>query len=137
MNAVAAAGAAIAEASRCLDRALIDGDPVTVAGHFTLDAVLGESGLEDVVGRAAIRDFLEQGNRVRTVTHHAIHRTELLVFDRLAIEYGWFDETKIRPGQPPISERARTVTCWRHDDDGAWRIRRIVISDLPLLEPPR
>lgn len=131
------AGVAIAAASRSLDRALIDGNPVPVADHFTIDAVLGESGLEDVVGRAAILDFLEQGNRVRTVTHHEIHRTELLVFGRLAIEYGWFDETKIKPGQPPIRERARTVTYWRHDDDGAWRIRRIVISDLPLPEPQR
>ena len=71
---MAGAGAAIAAASGSLDRALIDGDPGQVAGHFTIDAVLGESGLDDVVGREAIRGFLEQGNRVRTVTHHEIHR---------------------------------------------------------------
>ena len=136
MTAVAGAGAAIAAASGSLDRALIDGDPVQVAGHFTIDAVLGESGLDDVVGREAIRGFLEQGNRVRTVTHHEIHRTELLVFDRLAVEYGWFSETKIKPGQSPIHERGRTVTYWRHDDDGVWRIRRIVVSDLPLPDSP-
>jgi len=133
----AEAQAAIAAASSALDRALVEGDPGRVAGLFTLDAVLGESGLDDVVGRDAIRDFLDRANRVRTVTHHQVFRTELLVFGRLAIEYGWFTETKVKPGHPPIHDRGRTVTYWRHDDDGAWRISRVVVSDLPLPEPDR
>jgi uncharacterized protein (TIGR02246 family) len=122
---------AIAEACRRLDRALMDGDAQSAAHHFTHDALLGESGIDDVVGRDAILAFLEQGNEVRTVTHHELHRTELVDFGELALEYGWFDETKVKPGLPAIHERGRTMTLWRRDTDGAWRIHRLVISDLP------
>jgi ketosteroid isomerase-like protein len=129
---VPAASAAIAAACRALDEALMASDAHRAASHFTADAILGESGLDDVVGREAILDFLVRGDAVRTVTHHRLHRKELLVFGELAVEYGWFDETKRRAGQPPIHERGRTMTLWRRDADGEWRIHRLVISDLPL-----
>ena len=109
----------------------MDGDAPGAADHFTHDALLGESGIDDVVGRDAIRAFLERGNEVRTVLHHELHRIELVDFGELALEYGWFDETKSKPGLPEILERGRTMTLWRHDSDGAWRIHRLIISDLP------
>ena len=110
----------------------MDGDAAAAAAHFTHDALLGESGIDDVVGRDAILAFLERGNQVRTVTHHQLHRTELIDFGELALEYGWFDETKVKLDLPPIRERGRTMTLWRRESDGAWRIHRLVISDLPL-----
>ena len=125
------AGAAIATTSRLLDQALMDGDAAAAASHFTNDAILGESGLDDVVGRASILEFLVRGNQVRTVTHHALHRKELFLFGHSALEYGWFDETKRTSDNALLHERGRTMTLWRRDDDGAWRIHRLVISDLP------
>jgi uncharacterized protein (TIGR02246 family) len=122
---------AIAAASAALDRALMGSDPDLVASHFTEDGVLGESGMEDLVGRPVIRDFLAKANTVRTVTYHRLHREELELLGDRAIERGRFDETKVKPGGPPIHERGRTVTWWRRDRDGAWRIARLVISDLP------
>lgn len=130
MDATAVAEA-IAAVSASIDRALMEGDASAVAGHFTHDAILGESGDEDVVGRDAILAFLERGNAVRAVTHHQLHRQELHLFGDLAVEYGWFDEVKLKPGLLPIHERGRTMTLWRCDPDGAWRIHRLVISELP------
>jgi ketosteroid isomerase-like protein len=122
----------LSEASASLDRALVGPDPDAIARHFTEDAVLGESGMEDVIGRAKIRDFLAAGNRVRTVTHHRLFRDELIVVGDRAVELGRFDETKIKlAGGPPIQERGRTVTYWRKEPDGSWRISRLVVSDLP------
>ena len=69
----------VAAAAADLDRALVEGDPDGVASHFTEDAILGESGAEDAVGRAAIRDFLAKGNENRTVTRHRLTREELVV----------------------------------------------------------
>ena len=122
---------AIAEASASLDRALMGPDADAVARHFTEDGILGESGMDDVVGRTAIRDFLARANTVRTVTFHRLVRQELEIIGDRAIELGRFDETKVPPGQPPIDERGRTVTYWRNEPDGAWRIARLVVSDLP------
>jgi len=121
----------IAEASASLDLALVDGDPDRVADHFTEDAVLGESGAADAVGRAAIRGFLARGNEVRTVTRHRVTRDDLLVAGDRAIEFGRFDEGKrLRDGKE-VTERGRVVTDWRLGADGRWRIARLVVSDLP------
>ena len=120
-----------ADAAARLDRDLVVGTPEDIAAHFTEDAVLGESGAADAVGRAAIRAFLAQGNLVRTVTHHRFVRDELIALGDRAIEFGWFEEGKLPHGGSPVVERGRTVTDWRRAPDGTWKIARIVISDLP------
>lgn len=125
------ASTAIAQACRALDRALMDGDDVAAAHYFTDNAILGESGVDDVVGRDAILAFLQRGSTVRTVTHHELHRVELLLFGEHAVEYGWFDESKRRGTLPEEHERGRTMTLWHRDEDDVWRIHRLVISDLP------
>lgn len=124
-------GRAVAAANAALDRALVQGTPEETASLFTADAILGESGMADVVGRPAIAGFLARGNQVRTVTFHAVHRDELIVLGPRAIEFAWFDEIKLPNGGTPVRERGRVVTDWRLDADGAWRIARLVISDLP------
>lgn len=125
-----AALAAIAEANLRLDRALMASDPGAAAACFTEDAVLGESGLADVVGRSAIRDFLAHANTVRTVTFHRVVRDDIEYLGDRAIELGRFDETKQKAGAT-ISERGRHVAYWRREPDGVWRIYRIIVSDLP------
>jgi uncharacterized protein (TIGR02246 family) len=121
---------AIAEANAAVDRALMASDPDAVAAMFTEDGVLSESGLDDLVGRAAIRDFLAQANTVRTVTFHRLIREELDLFGDRAIERAAVEETKVKPGLPPIHERGRVVTYWRRNASGGWRIARIIASDL-------
>ena len=121
----------IAEAAASLDQALVAGDPDAIAAFFTEDAVLGESGAADAVGRAAIRGFLEQGNAVRTVIHHRLVRDDLLVVGDRAIEFGRFDEVKRMKDGREFVDRGRVVTDWRRGPDGRWRIARLVISDLP------
>jgi uncharacterized protein (TIGR02246 family) len=121
----------IAAASASLDRALASPDAAAVASHFTEDGVLGESGMADVVGRAAIADFLGAANQKRRVTHHELTRDELIVLGDRAIERARFAEIKQLPGQAPVHEWGRVVTFWKREPDGAWRIERLVVSDLP------
>lgn len=121
----------IAAATASLDRALVHGTPDEIAAHFTEDAVLGESGSTDALGRAAIRGLLAVGNLARAVTHHRLVRDELILLDDRAIEFGWFEETKPPHGGTPVVERGRTVAGWRRGSDGAWRIARLVLSDFP------
>jgi len=126
-----AADTELAQASAQLDSALVGGNPDDVASHFTEDAVLGESGADDAVGREAIRAFLVRGNELRTVTRHVLTRDELIVMGDRAIEFARFDEGKrLRDGRE-VSERGRVVTDWRRGPDGRWRIARLVVSDLP------
>ena len=126
-----AAGLEIEEAATRLDAALVGGDPDEVAASFTEDAVLGESGAADAVGRESIRAFLVRGHEVRTVTRHVLTRDELIVLGDRAIEFARFDEGKrLRDGRE-VSERGRVVTDWRRGQDGRWRIARLVVSDLP------
>jgi len=121
----------IAETAAALDRALVAGDPDAIAAFFTEDAVLGESGAADAVGRSAIRGFLAHGNSVRTVTHHRLVRDDIIVLGDRAIEFGRFDETKRMKDGREVVERGRVVTDWRCGPDGRWRIARLVVSDLP------
>ena len=131
MKGGTAADTELAQASAQLDSALVGGDPDDVASHFTEDAVLGESGADDAVGREAIRAFLVRGNELRTVTRHVLTRDELIVMGDRAIEFARFDEGKrLRDGRE-VSERGRVVTDWRRGADGRWRIARLVVSDLP------
>jgi len=122
----------IAKISDSLDLALVAGDPDRIAGHFTEDAILGESGAEDAVGRAAIRGFLARGNEVRTVTRHRLTRDDLLIVGDRAIEFGRFDEGKRLRDGTEVTERGRVVTDWRRESDGQWRISRLIVSDLPV-----
>lgn len=121
----------LAELGARLDRALVSQDAEGAAALFTPDAVLGESGMDDVVGREAIRDFLAAADRVRRVSHHRLDRDDLLVAGEVAVETARFDETKEYPGRPPVRERGRVVLFWRRDPDGEWRIFRLIVSDLP------
>jgi uncharacterized protein (TIGR02246 family) len=109
----------------------VEGPPEAVAAIFTADGVIGESGMADIVGRHAIAEFLTKANGIRTVTRHRLFREEIIFLGDRAIEFGRFDETKVKPGQPPYDERGRTVTDWRRESDGAWRIANLVVSDLP------
>lgn len=127
------AARAIAAVNAALDRALVSGTPDEAAAHFAVDALLGESGMADVVGRAAITAFLARGNQVRRVTHHLVEREDLILLGDRAIEFARFDETKVlAAGGAVVRERGRFVTDWRREADGAWRIARMVISDVPL-----
>jgi len=124
-------GARLTALGRALDRALVDQDHAAAAALFTEDAVLGESGMDDVVGRDAIREFLAAGDRIRRVTHHELIRDDLLVAGDVAVETARFDEAKEYPDRPPVRERGRVVLFWRRETDGEWRIFRLVVSDLP------
>src|SRR4051812_44364213 len=113
-------GPSIAAVADALDRALVLNDAGATAAHFTENAVLGESGMADVVGRVAIRDFLAAANLKRKVTRHRLTRDDLiLVTPDRAIELARFEETKLIPGQSPIDEWGRVVTFWRRESDGA------------------
>jgi len=124
-------GAELAAIGARLDAALVAQDHSAAAACFTADAVLGESGLDDVRGREAIRRFLAGADRRRAVTHHRLWRDDLVVAGDRAVEACRFDETKQRPGAAPEHERGRAAIFWRREADGAWRIERLVVSDLP------
>ena len=131
MSDVTTVSARLAEANAGLDRALMAQDAAAAAGYFTEAAILGESGLEDIRGRAAIERFLAEANRRRRVELHRLVREELVVLDDRAVEVARFDEVKRRIGAEPERERGRAVTFWRREADGVWRIERLVVSDLP------
>ncbi len=121
----------LARAAAGLDQALMAQDARAAASYFTPAAVLGESGLDDVRGRTAIEAFLAEANTRRRVEFHALTREELILLGDRAVEVARFEEVKRRLGAEPERERGRTVTFWRREPDGEWRIERLVVSDLP------
>jgi ketosteroid isomerase-like protein len=127
----AAIGARLAERSAALDRALMARDAEGVALNFTEDAVFGESGMEDLIGRPAIRDVLAAADLTRAVVYYRLVREQLLPAGDRVVEIARFDETKQRPGQPPQHERGRVVLVWRRVGGDDWLIERLVVSDLP------
>jgi ketosteroid isomerase-like protein len=131
MSDPAAVGELLARQGRVLDQALMAQDAGAAAECFTDDAVLGESGLEDLRGRSPIRAFLTEANQRRRVVFHRLRRDDLLVAGDHAVETCRFEETKQSPGGQPVHERGRAVIFWRKEPDRMWRIRHLVVSDLP------
>lgn len=88
-----------------------------IASSFTVDGELLEPGMETVRGRDAIRAFFQKvltgGLSITMDT------SSLETYGRNAYQWGTYRD---RDGS------GRYVAAWRQDDDGRWRIARLMVQ---------
>jgi ketosteroid isomerase-like protein len=80
-------------------------------------------------GRGEVLSLLR---RFPTMTGHRQEPVEVIFTGDLAIVRDWFACTLSLPGKAPFDERGKTITVWRRQAEGGWKIlREIWNSDLP------
>ena len=88
-----------------------------IAGSYSIDAELLEPGMDVVRGRDAIRAFFAK--RVTAGLSIAMETTSLETYGRNAYQWGTYRD---RDGS------GRYVAAWRQDEDGRWRIVRLLVQ---------
>jgi ketosteroid isomerase-like protein len=90
------------------------------ASSFTLDAELLEPGIDAIRGRDAIRAYFAKAQMAgQSVT---METSSLETYGHNAYQWGTYRDP---------SGSGRYVAAWRQDEDGRWRITRL------LLQPSR
>ncbi|HEU4451788.1 MAG TPA: nuclear transport factor 2 family protein [Longimicrobium sp.] len=130
----AADSAAIHQASRDFSAAYVRGDAAAQAALYTPDAVIFPDRSEMITGREAIQAYwaLRPGNRV---TRHVATPTSIRVEGDLAYDYGVYEVSGERDGQPWGPSLGKYVIVWKRGEDGAWRMQLDMWNSRPQPRP--
>jgi len=88
-----------------------------IAGSFTVDGELLEPGMNAVRGRDAIRAFFAK--MLTSGLSITMETSSLETYGRNAYQWGTYRD---RDGS------GRYVAAWREDEDGRWRIARLLVQ---------
>jgi len=106
-------------------------DVESLAKLFGDDARVMEPGIDDIVGRPAIRAVMIAGfaQRVRTVDIRMMPR-EVAGFDGVIYDHGNYVETLAPQDNPKgaFDVYGRYFAVWAQQPDGTWKIARIMRS---------
>src|SRR5581483_2647530 len=119
----------VAEAERLLNRdaewaALaaegIDSD--RIVSYWSDDAVVFAPGLPPIIGKVALRDYVENSFRIPgfkiSWKSSEVHFSPDL---KLAYMFGENTVSMNGPNGTPITTKGRAITIWRREPDGQWR----------------
>jgi ketosteroid isomerase-like protein len=120
--------AAVASEGQDVDRIL---------SYWTVDAVVLPPGFAPVIGRAALRDYVENCLRIPgfKITWKS---TDVKFSPDLNLAY-MFGENSVTIGGPngkPVTTKGRAVAIWRRESDGIWRCAVDIWNDPPQTEVP-
>lgn len=118
-----AAEAEIRQASERFWGARERGDASAFAAQFTEDGILMIPGMNDSVGRDAIRELSQRRFANVKTSGFKVHRREIDVAGDAAYEVAWYSETSTSSGESYRME-GRYLNVWKRDADGAWRVQR-------------
>ena len=113
-------------------------DIESLANLFGEDARVMEPGIDDIVGRPAIRSLIiyVSAQRVRTVDVRMMPR-EVAGFDGVIYDHGNYVETRAPQNNPKqvVDIYGRYFAVWAQQPDGTWKIARLMRS--PTKQPAR
>jgi ketosteroid isomerase-like protein len=97
-------------------------DVELILSYWTEDAVVMPPGLPSVVGKAALRQYVEGSMRIPgfRITWESQDVT-LSPDGRLAYMFSRNAVTVMAPDGTPMTTEGRAVTIWRREPDGEWR----------------
>ena len=108
------------------------GDIDEIVSYWTDDAVVIPAGMPSLVGREALRGYVE-GTRTIPGFRISWSTTEAQVSPDGAMGYLLStNEVAVNgPDGQPVTTRGRTVTVWHRDDQGQWRCAVDIWNDMP------
>jgi ketosteroid isomerase-like protein len=97
-------------------------DVERILSYWTEDAVVMPPGFPSLVGKEALRAYVEGSLRIPgfRITWES-SRVELSADGRLAYMFGRNAVTMNGPDGNPVTSEGRAVTIWRREPDGEWR----------------
>jgi|SRR5882724_1793515 len=108
-----------------------------ILSYWTDDAVVLPPGLSPVIGKVALRDYVE--NSLRIPGFKITWRSTDVKFSPdldLAYMFGENAVTINGPDGRPVTTKGRAVTIWRRGADGIWRCAVDIWNDAPPAEAP-
>jgi ketosteroid isomerase-like protein len=105
--------AALASQGRDIDR---------IVSYWTEDAVVLPPGFAPVIGKAALRDYVE--NSLRIPGFNISWKSSYVVVSpdlKLAYMFAQNTVTINGPDGRPVETKGRGITIWRREADGIWR----------------
>ncbi|HRC85462.1 MAG TPA: nuclear transport factor 2 family protein [Thermoanaerobaculia bacterium] len=95
---------------------------------FTPDGELLEAGMASLAGRQAIHDFLAPLVAQFEVSASEMHAEVTDIHGSIGYQWGTFAQTAGPKGGTPSHYAGRFVAEWHRGDDGAWRLRRLLMQ---------
>ena len=93
-----------------------------ILSYWTEDAVVMPPGLPSVVGKAALRQYVEGSMRIPGFRIYWESEDVTLSPDgQLAYMFSRNEVTMNAPDGTPMTTEGRAVTIWRREPDGEWR----------------
>ncbi|HEX7174777.1 MAG TPA: DUF4440 domain-containing protein [Pyrinomonadaceae bacterium] len=94
----------------------------SILSYWTEDAVVVPPGLPPVVGKAALRQYVEGSLRIPGFRIYWESKDVTLSPDaQLAYMFSRNEVTMNAPDGTPMTTEGRAVTIWRREPDGEWR----------------
>lgn len=93
-----------------------------ILSYWTEDAVVIPPGLPSVVGKVALRQYVEGSMQIPGFSINWVSKDATLSPDgQLAYMFSRNEVTVEAPDGAPSTSAGRAVTIWRRDSDGEWR----------------
>ena len=93
-----------------------------IVSYWTDDAVVFAPGLSPIIGKAALRDYVENSFRIPGF-RISWKSSEVHFSPDLKIAYVSGENTVVMngPDGTPVTTKGRVITIWRRERDGHWR----------------
>jgi ketosteroid isomerase-like protein len=129
-TSVAADSTAVMQAYEQYRQAWLKGDTTAALARISDDIRILISGVPDIVGKNAARKlFVDEMAQYDVPVLNLAHQ-EVIVRGDHAIVLGRYEELQVPKHGPPSQGKGRYMTIWRREN-GAWRIARYMLNDLP------
>lgn len=110
------------------ENALKNSNADKVADQFTESAILMEAGREDISGRDAIRKHLAELFATARIAEISVTPGEMKICGDHIYQFGTYHRSIQIQDKPPISENGRYFSMWDRQEDGSWKIARVMFS---------
>lgn len=115
-------------------------DPNALTALFDDDAVLLQPGIPPIIGKAAIKDFMQQAlakSPSVKIVKYVPNIRDVQIAGDLAVEWGYFEAVQKSPNQSAPQElRAKLLRVMKRQADGSWKFTRVMWL-LDCLDPSR
>jgi ketosteroid isomerase-like protein len=103
-----------------------------ILAYWTDDAVVVPPGFPPVIGKAALRDYVENSLRIPGF-RMTWKSTDVKFSPDLKLAYMFAENTVTMngPDGKPVTTKGRGVTIWRREPDGVWRCAVDIWNDAP------
>jgi ketosteroid isomerase-like protein len=127
---VAADSTALMQAYEQYRQAWLKGDTAAALGAISNDVRILISGEPDIVGKDAARRLFVDEMAKYDVPVLKLDHQDVIVSGAHAIVIGRYEEVQVPKHGPPNQGAGRYMTIWRREN-GAWRILRYMLNELP------